>query len=87
MMGLFSGAGSLGSILGPLLLTSIYNEEGPTVGYLILIGVLILPMFPAIAFYKRLIPYSMYKKKMKSNGYLPIGSNECSRTYGSINTD
>ena len=84
MMGFLSGAGSLGSILGPLTLTSIYHKEGPIIGYLIFIGVLIIAVLIAVAFYKRLIPYSLYKEKMKS-GYFPIG-NEGSSSYGSINT-
>ena len=85
MMGFLSGAGSLGSILGPLLLTSVYHEEGPTIGYLVLLGVLLIAVLTSMAFYQRLIPYSLYKQKMKDTGYLPIGT-EDSSNYGSINT-
>ena len=90
MMGFLSGAGSLGSILGPLLLTSLYHEEGPIVGYLVFIGVVIIAVLSALAFYTRLVPYSVYKKKITADkdhgGYAPIGSDEPSK-YGSINAE
>ena len=86
-MGFLSGAGSLGSILGPLILTLIYHEKGPIVGFLIFVGVLIMAILTAMASYKRLIPYSLYKQKkmMKTGGKLPT-DNEGSSCYGSINT-
>jgi len=87
-MGFLSGAGSLGSILGPLTLTFIYHEKGPIVGFLIFVGVLIMAMLTAMASYKRLIPYSLYKEKkmMNTGGKLPT-DNEGSSYYGSINSE
>jgi len=62
-------------------ITIICHEEGPIIGYLIFIGVLLIGMLTAVAFYKRLIPYSLYKK-MSNSDYFPT---EVSSGYGSIN--
>jgi len=85
MIGFLSAAGCLGRILGPSLLALVYHEEGPRITFLICIGIVLLGMITTIAFYTRLVPYSVYEQKTK-NGYVPVNSDDSSTT-GSINSD
>ncbi|XP_065884613.1 major facilitator superfamily domain-containing protein 8-like isoform X2 [Dysidea avara] len=73
MMGFLSASASFGRIVGPSLLAKVYHEEGPRVTFLICIGVVLIGVITTIAFYTRLVPYSVYEQK-KMNGYLPIDS-------------
>jgi len=82
MIGFLAAAGCLGRILGPSLLAFVYHEEGPRITFLICIGVVLSGVLTTIAFYIRLVPYSVFEKKMK-NGYFPVNSS----TTGSINSE
>ena len=73
MMGFLSASASFGRIVGPSLLAKVYHEEGPRLTFLICIGVVLIGVITTIAFYTRLVPYSVYEQK-KMNGYLPIDS-------------
>ena len=85
MIGFLSAAGCLGRILGPSILAKVYHEEGPRVTFLICIGVVLLGVITTIAFYTRLVPYSVYEQKLM-NRYIPVNS-DYANTCGSINSD
>jgi len=67
MMGYMSAFGSLGRIFGPLLLAKLYSEEGPRLTFLVSIFIVLLGILITLAFYKRLVPYSVFEERSKSN--------------------
>jgi len=69
MMGFLAASASFGRILVPTVLGKVYNEEGPRITFLICIGMMFVALTTAVAFYTRLIPYSVYEKK---KGYIPV---------------
>ena len=84
MMGFLSASGCLGRILGPSLLALAYHTEGPLITFLICIGVVLLGVITTVAFYTRLVPYSVYEQKRRK-GYVPVSSDNSS-TSGIINS-
>ena len=71
MMGLLAASGSFGRILAPTVLAKVYNAEGPRITFLISIGMMLIGLITTVAFYSRLIPYSVYEQK---KGYIPVNS-------------
>lgn len=64
-MGYITMSGSLGRVVGPLLLAKVYSSEGPRVTFITSIIFVFLGLLVVIAFYRRLVPYSVYEAKLK----------------------
>ena len=57
MMGVLTGAGSLARTLGPLFVSTLYDETGPEVTFTAVVGVVALSIVFMTIFYHRLLPY------------------------------
>ena len=55
-MGILTSAGSFARFIGPIFVTSIYNEFGPYLTIGVVVISLALALLSSIAFYKRLVP-------------------------------
>ena len=66
MMGYITMSGSLGRIVGPLLLAKVYSEEGPRITFIVSISFVFFGILTVVAFYRRLVPYSVYQSRLKS---------------------
>lgn len=66
MMGLISAAGSGGRTVGPLLLANVYYVGGPRTTFLVCIGIIIAALIILLAFYRRLVPYSVHCQKLRN---------------------
>ena len=83
MMGYITMSGSLGRIVGPLLLAEVYSEEGPRITYIVSISFVFLGILTAVAFYRRIVPYSVYQSRLQS-----VNSKEYSPPkHVSVNTE
>ena len=66
MMGLFTISGGLARVVGPLLLGMVYSEEGPQVTFILFICYVIFGVLMVVAFYRRMVPYSVYETNVQS---------------------
>ena len=83
MMGYITMSGSLGRIVGPLLLAKVYSEEGPRITFIVAICVVFVGVLTAVAFYRRIVPYSVYQSRLQS-----VNSNEYnSPNHVTVNAD
>lgn len=64
MMGLISAAGSAGRTVGPLILANVYYADGPRATFVMCIGIISLALVILLVFYKRIVPYSIYRQKI-----------------------
>ena len=55
-MGILTSAGSFARFIGPIFVTSIYNEFGPYLTIGIVVISLALSLLSSIIFYRRLVP-------------------------------
>ena len=83
MMGYITMSGSLGRVVGPLLLAKVYSEEGPRVTFIVAICFVFVGILTVVAFYRRIVPYSVYQSRLQS-----VNSKEyISPNHVSVNTD
>ena len=86
MMSYITMFASLGRVVGPLLLAHVYRKEGPWVTFIVSICFVLLGVLTVMAFYKRLVPYSVYQLRLQS-----VKTTECSSpnhvTAKSVNAD
>ena len=66
MMGCLTISGSSARVVGPLLLAMVYSEEGPQVTFLLFICFVFFGVLMVVAFYRRMVPYSVYEAKVQS---------------------
>ena len=66
MMSLLTISGGLARVLGPLLLAKVYSEEGPILTFILSICFVLFGVIMVVAFYKRLVPYSVYESRLQS---------------------
>ena len=66
MMGYITMSGSLGRIVGPLLLAKVYSEEGPRLTFIVSISFVFFGVLTVVAFYRRIVPYSVYQSRLQS---------------------
>ena len=66
MMGYLTLSGSSARVVGPLLLAKIYSEEGPQVTFILFICLVFFGVLMVVAFYRRMVPYSVYEAKVQS---------------------
>ena len=57
MMGLLTGAGSLARSLGPIFVSTLYENTGPEVTFSVVVGVVAASIVFMTIFYHRLLPY------------------------------
>lgn len=62
MMGLLTAAGSLARTLGPLFVSTLYEELGPQVTFAAVVGVVAASIVFMTVFYHRLLSYNTYRK-------------------------
>ena len=65
MVSLFSVSGNLSRIFGPAAFTTLYSYYGPKLLFGIMDVGLFISLLLTIFFYKRLIPYKLYRRKKK----------------------
>ena len=65
-MGYITMSASLGRVVGPLLLAKVYSEEGPRITFIVSICFVVTGVFVIVAFYKRMVPYSVYQSRLQS---------------------
>ena len=80
MMGYITMSGSLGRIVGPLLLAKVYSEEGPRITFIVSICFVFFGVLTVLAFYRRIVPYSVYQSRLQSMEY-------DSQNHVSVNAD
>ena len=66
MMGYLTISGSSARVVGPLLLAKVYSEEGPQVTFILFICFVFFGVLMVVAFYRRMVPYSVYETKVQS---------------------
>ena len=66
MMGLFTISGSGARVIGPVLLAKVYSEEGPQMTFILFICYVFFGVLILVAFYRRMVPYSVYETKVLS---------------------
>ena len=66
MMGCLTISGSLARVVSPLLMAKIYDEEGPQVTFIVFICFVLFGVLMVVAFYRRMVPYSVYEAKVQS---------------------
>ena len=64
MMGFISAAGSAGRTAGPLLLANVYYNEGPRTTFIMCIGIISVALAILLVFYKRIVPFDVYRLKV-----------------------
>ena len=74
MMGCLTISGSSARVVGPLLLAMVYSEEGPQVTFLLFICFVFFGVLMVVAFYRRMVPYSVYEARLQSVGTKERGS-------------
>ena len=57
MMGFLTGAGSLARGMGPLVITLLYQHEGPGITFATVIGLIGVSIIVLLIFYRKLVPY------------------------------
>ena len=83
MMGCLTISGSLAHVVSPLLMAKIYSEEGPQVTFTVLICFVFFGVLMVVAFYRRMVPYSVYEARLQS-----VSGKECvSPNHVSVNED
>ena len=65
-MSVLSISSSSASVVGTLLLTKVYSEEGPRLTFILSICFILFGVIMVVAFYKRLVPYSVYESRLQS---------------------
>jgi len=65
-MGYITMSGSLGRIIGPLVLAEVYSEEGPRITFIVSISFVFLGILTLVAFYRRIVPYSVYQSRLQA---------------------
>ena len=76
-------SGNIARVVGPLLLAKVYSEEGPQLTFIISICVVFFGVLMVVAFYRRMVPYSVYEATLES-----VGRKECSPSnHVSVNGD
>ena len=66
MMSVLTISGSSARVVGPLLLAKVYSEEGPILTIILSICFVLFGVIMVVAFYKRLVPYSVYESRLQS---------------------
>ena len=66
MMGCLTISGGSARVVGPLLLAKVYSEEGPQVTFILFICLVFFGVLMVVAFYRRMVPYSVYETKVQS---------------------
>ena len=66
MMGFLTISGSSARVVGPLLLAKVYSEEGPQVTFILFICFVFFGVLMVVAFYRRMVPHSVYEAKFQS---------------------
>ena len=74
MMGFISAAGSAGRTAGPLLLANVYYSEGPRTTFIMCIGIICVALAILLVFYRRIVPYDVYRLKVTAKTATSINS-------------
>ena len=61
-MGVLTAAGSFARTVGPLFVSSLYDQTGPEITFAAVVGVIALSIVFMTAFYHRLLLYSSYRR-------------------------
>lgn len=67
-MGAITVFGSASRIVGPLLVSYVYNPTGMYSTVSILLGSMLLSLTLSLVYYKRLVPFSVYVKRTVAAG-------------------
>ena len=59
-------SGSSARVVGPLLLAKVYSEKGPQLTFLVSICFVFFGVLMVVAFYRRMVPYSVYEATLQS---------------------
>ena len=65
-MSVLTISGSSSRVVGTLLLTKVYSEEGPMLTFILSICFILFGVIMVVAFYKRMVPYSVYESRLQS---------------------
>ena len=74
-------ASTCGHILVLIVLGKVYNTVGPRITFLTCIGIMFVGVITTVAFYTRLVVYSVYQQK---KGYIPVICDIVSSKCGSF---
>ena len=66
MMSVLTISGSSSRVVGTLLLTKVYSEEGSKLTFILSFCFILFGVTMVVAFYKRLVPYSVYESRLQS---------------------
>ena len=66
MMSCLTISGSGARVVGPMLLAIVYSEEGPQVTFMVSMGFVLFGVLMVVAFYRRMVPYSVYEATLQS---------------------
>ena len=76
-------SGNVARVVGPLFLAKVYSEEGPQLTFIVLICFVFFGVLMMVAFYRRMVPYSVYEATLQS-----VSRKECSQSNCvSVNED
>ena len=65
-MSVLTISGSSARVVGPLLLAKVYSEKGPILTIILSICFVLFGIIMVVAFYKRMVPYSVYESRLQS---------------------
>ena len=77
MMGFFSTSASLGRVVAPMLLAKVYSEKGPQLTFIVFIFVAFFGVLMMVAFYRRMVPHSVYEATLQSISRKECGPSNC----------
>ena len=86
-MGFISAAGSAGRTAGPLLLANVYYSEGPRTTFIMCIGIICVALAILLVFYRRMIPYSLFRQKLTTRLKVLVNLNSDTAVQDSAITD
>ena len=59
-------SGNVARVVGPLFLAKVYSEKGPQVTFMISMCFVFFGVLMMVAFYRRMVPYSVYEATLES---------------------
>ena len=76
-MGFFSISGGLARVVAPMLLAKVYSEKGPQLTFVVFILIAFFGVLMMVAFYRRMVPYSVYEATLQSVSRKEYSQSNC----------
>ena len=87
MMSYLTISGNIARVVGPLLLAKVYSEEGPQVTFIIFICFVFFGVLMMVAFYRRMVPHSVYEATLQSVNRKECGPSNTVSVNGDQSSD